>query len=177
VDKVEGPENVRKDFVEKIFKLKPPLSEAIAKGICKISTPLLLSLGCIPVPETHEQQQATFQTSLATLKQGKFLLIVPEDPEAEPDPLTGIRPFKRGFLRLGDLYFRETGARLPFYPVVIHEAGLVVVGKPIAYNPLNDAKVERLRMVTILEDTIKAMHLEITQNEGLEPLLFRRKIS
>jgi hypothetical protein len=177
VDKVEGPENVRKDFVEKIFKLNPPLSEAIAKGICKISTPLLLSIGCIPVPDTHQEQEATFQTSLATLMQGKFLLIVPEDTKAEPDPLTGIRPFKRGFLRLGELYYRETGARLPFYPVVIHEAGLVIVGKAIAYNPLNDAKVERLRMVNLLEETIKAMHLEVTQNEAMESMFFRRKIS
>ena len=177
VDKVEGPENVRKDFVEKVFKLKPPLSEVIAKGICKISTPLLLSIGCIPVPDTHLEQEATFQTSIVLLKRGKFLLIVPEDPKAEPDPLTGIRPFKRGFLRLGELYYRETGARLPFYPVVIHEAGLVMVGKPIAYNPLNAPKVERLRMVNLLEETIKAMHLEITQNEASEPMFFRRKIS
>jgi len=177
VDKVEGPENVRKDFVEKILKLKPPLSEAIAKGICKISTPLLLSIGCIPVPDTHQEQEATFQISIDLLKRGKILLIVPEDPKAEPDPLTGIRPFKRGFLRLGELYYRETGARLTFYPVVIHEAGLVIVGKPMAYNPLNDAKVERLRMVYLLEETIKAMHLEVTQNESIEPLFFRRKIS
>jgi len=177
VDKVEGPENVRKDFVEKILKLKPPLSEAVAKGICKISTPLLLSVGCIPVPDTHQQQEETFQTSLAILKQGKFLLIVPEDPKTEPDPLTGIRPFKRGFLRLGELYYQETGARLPFYPVVIHEAGLVIVGKPIAYNPLNNARLERLRMVNLLEDTIKAMHLEVTENEALEPMFFKRKIS
>ena len=177
VDKVEGPESVRKDFVEKTLKLEPPLSMAIARGICKISSPLLLSLGCIPVPETHQEQEATFQTSLAILKQGKFLLIVPEDPKAEPDPLTGIRPFKRGFLRLGELYYREKGARLPFYPVVIHEAGLVIVGKPIAYNPLNDARVERLRMVRLLEETIKAIHLEATENEALELMFFKRKIS
>jgi len=137
----------------------------------------LLSVGCIPVPDTHQQQEETFQTSLAILKQGKFLLIVPEDPKTEPDPLTGIRPFKRGFLRLGELYYQETGARLPFYPVVIHEAGLVIVGKPIAYNPLNNARLERLRMVNLLEDTIKAMHLEVTENEALEPMFFKRKIS
>lgn len=177
VDQIKGPENVRTDFVEKVLKIKPPLSEAVAKGICKISSPLLLSVGCIPVPDTHQEQEATFQTSLAVLKQGKFLLIVPEDPKADPDPLTGIRKFKRGFLRLGELYAQETGKRLPFYPVVVHEAGFVIVGKPIAYNPLNDAKVERLRMVNLLEETIKAMYLEVTENQTLEPVFFRRKIS
>jgi len=177
VDMVKGPEEVRKDFVEKILRIRPPLSEAVAKGICKISSPLLLSLGCIPVPDTHREQEATFLTSLAILRQGKILLIVPEDRKAEPDPLTGIRPFKRGFLRLGELYYQETGSRLPFYPVTIHEAGLVIVGKPITYNPLNDAKMERFRMVNLLEDTIKAMHLEITENEAVQPIFFRRNPS
>ncbi len=177
VDIVKGPEEVRKDFVEKILRIRPPLSEAVAKGICKISSPLLLSLGCIPVPDTHREQEATFLTSLAILRQGKILLIVPEDPKAEPDPLTGIRPFKRGFLRLGELYYQETGTRLSFYPVTIHEAGLVIVGKPIAYNPLNDAKMERFRMVNLLEDAIKATHLEVTENEAVQPIFFRRNPS
>lgn len=177
VDKVEGPENVRKDFVEKIFKIKPPLSLTIAKGICKISTPLLLSLGCIPVPTTHPEQEMTFTCSLMLLKQGKFLLIVPEDPIGAPDPLTGIRKFKRGFLRLGELYAQETGQRLPFYPVAIHEAGLVIVGKPIEYNPLNDAKLERYRMVNLLEETIKAMYRDVLENQSLVPIFSHRKSS
>jgi 1-acyl-sn-glycerol-3-phosphate acyltransferase len=77
VDKIEGPDTVRKDFVEKVLKIKPPLSLIIARGICGISSPLLLSLGCIPVPTNHEEQEATFQRSLSLLKAQKFLLIVP----------------------------------------------------------------------------------------------------
>lgn len=177
VDPVKGPENVRKDFVEKVLHLEPPLSEIVAEAICKISTPLLLSLGCIPVPDTHEEQEATFQCSLDLLKQGKFLLIVPEDPKGEPiDPLTGIRPFKRGFLRIGEQYFKETGQRLPFYPVTVHEEGLVIVGEPITYNPFNDARTERFRMVNLLEQTIKSMHLEATQTLAIQPIFSRRKI-
>jgi 1-acyl-sn-glycerol-3-phosphate acyltransferase len=177
VDKVEGPESVSKDFVEKILNIEPPLSLTIAKAICGISSPLLLSLGCIPVPTTHQEQEETFESSMLLLKQGKFLLIVPEDPNANPNPLTGIRKFKRGFLRLGELYAHETGKRLPFYPVTIHDAGLVIVGKPIAYNPLNDARLERFRMVSLLEETIKSMYLEVSENESTEPFFFRRKIS
>lgn len=175
VDKVEGPDRVRKDFVEKTLKIKPPLSMMIAKGICKISNPLLLGLGCIPVPVSHEAQATTFETSISLLKMGKFLLIVPEDPDADADPLTGIRPFKRGFLRLGELYTRETGERLAFYPTVIHEAGLVIVGQPIQYNPLNEPKTERFRMVNLLEATIKAMHLEVTESRELQPVFFKHK--
>jgi len=177
VDKVEGPESVRKDFVEKTLRIQPPLSLTIARAICKISNPLLLGIGCIPVPVSHEAQVETFESSLKLLQQGKFLLVVPEDPKADQDPLTGIRPFKRGFLRLGELYHQATGRRLPFYPVMIHEAGLVVVKKPILYNPLNEPKFERIRMVNLLEATIKATHLEVTESEELQPLFWRRKIS
>jgi 1-acyl-sn-glycerol-3-phosphate acyltransferase len=176
VDPVKAADQIRVDFVEKTLKIKPPLSGVIAHTICKISTPLLLSLGCIPVPDTHEAQQATFNTSLQLLKDGKFLLIVPEDTDSAPDPVTGICPFKRGFLRLGELYASETRERLPFYPVVIHESGLVVIGKPIEYNPLNNPKMERFRMVNLLEESIKSMHMEVTQNQLVQPIFFKRKI-
>jgi hypothetical protein len=171
VDPVEGPETVRKDFVEKVFNIGPPLSMTIARGLCKISTPLLLSLGCIPVPVSHQAQETMFQRSLCLLNQGKFILIVPEDPKRVPDPLTGIKPFKHGFLRLGELFAQATGKRLPFYPVVIHEAGLVNVGKPIEYNPLNNPRLERLRMIGLLENIIKATYREITEHESVEPFI------
>jgi hypothetical protein len=29
----DGPENISKDFVEKVFRLEPPLSVALSKGI------------------------------------------------------------------------------------------------------------------------------------------------
>ncbi len=178
VDPVQAPENVRKDFVEKILHLEPPLSAIVARGICKISTPLLLGLGCIPVPDARQAQEALFHCSLDLLKQQKFLLIVPENPIGEPvDPLTGIRPFKHGFLHIAELFYQETGARLPFYPVTIHEEGLVIVGTPIWYNPLNEARVERFRLVGILEQTIKSQHLEATENLGIQPIFSRRKIS
>jgi hypothetical protein len=178
VDKIKGPETVSKDFVEKILKLKPPMSLKVAQSLCKISIPLLLSLGCIPVPDTHLEQELMFETSIKLLTQGKFLLIVPEDPVGEPlDPNTGIRPFKRGFLRLGELYAQETSQRLRFYPVTVHEAGWVKVAKPISYNPTQVARLERLRMINLLEGTIKAMHRDITENSAVESVFFRKRIS
>src|SRR4030067_298955 len=41
VDMIKGPEEVRKDFVEKNIHFKFPLSETITIGICKILSPLL----------------------------------------------------------------------------------------------------------------------------------------
>src|SRR5512143_2272255 len=44
VDAVKGPETVRKEFVEPVFHIEPPLSGTIARLLCKISTPLILSI-------------------------------------------------------------------------------------------------------------------------------------
>lgn len=174
VDKIEGPDTVRKEFVEPVLHLKPPLSGLIAKGLCKISIPLLLSLGCIPVPATHLAQEATFRQSIDLLKQGKFLLVVPKDSFSVPDPRTGIGSFKRGFLHIGEMYAQETGLRLPFYPVTVHQAGLVIIGKPIEYNHLNNARMERFRMVYLLEEVVKTMYLEATENPVEYPLYSKR---
>jgi hypothetical protein len=171
VDPIAGPERVRTEFVEKTLRIPPPLSGKIAKSLCKLSTPLLLGVGCIPVPTSHEEQATTFQRSLAILKQEKFLLVAPEDPDGIPDRATGITPFKHGFLRLGELYASETGKRLPFYPVTIHQAGWVIVGRPFVYNPQNEPHEERLRMINLLESTIKATHMEITRGETNEPVM------
>ncbi|NJD58439.1 MAG: hypothetical protein C3F13_14625 [Anaerolineales bacterium] len=177
VDKVKGPENVRQDFVEKVLHIGPPLSETISQTICMLSTPLLLSVGCIPVPEDRSEQEAMFQTSISLLKQGKYLLVAPENPKAEPNPLTGITRFKRGFLRLGELYYQQTGDCLPFYPVMIQESGVVRVSRAVFYNTHNDAHQERLRMATLLEETIKRMYIEATEEQAAESFLFKHRLS
>jgi hypothetical protein len=38
------------------------------------------------------------------------------------------------------------------------------VGKPIEYNPLNDGRWSS-RMVNLLEETIKAMYLDVTEGK------------
>jgi hypothetical protein len=177
IDPVKGPENVRLDFVEKVLHIEPPLSKRIAQGICRISTPLLLSIGCIPVPEDRTGHEAMFQTSISMLMQGKHILVAPEDPHAKPDPLTGIAHFKHGFLRLGELYYQRTGGRLPFYPVMIHESGVVRVSQAVLYNPQNDAHLERVRMASLLEDVVKRMYIEATEEQVAGSFLIKRRVS
>ncbi len=177
VDPVKGPENVRQDFVEKVLRIEPPLSERIAQGICRISSPLLLSIGCIPVPEDRTGHEAIFQASISMLMQGKYILVAPEDSHAKPDPLTGIAHFKHGFLRLGELYYQRTGGRLPFYPVMIHESGVVRVNQAVLYNPHNDAHQERVRMASLLEEAIKRMYIEAMEEQAAGSFLIKRRVS
>jgi hypothetical protein len=62
--------------------------------------PLLHSIGCVPVYHDFEGFQKTFEISLALLQQGKYLLIFPEDPDQQADPVTGIFLFNLSFAKL-----------------------------------------------------------------------------
>ncbi len=175
IDRKLAPEYVRLDFVEKELKLTPPLSVIVSKIICRISVPLLLSLNPVPVYYNRFGMEKTFQQSLELLLEGKYLFISPEDPALDPDPLTGIRPFMKGFIHLGELYAERTGKQLPFYPLTVHEIGMVVIDKPLIYNPHNDARKERLRLVHLLETTIKARYIELSESVPITPLFTQKR--
>lgn len=162
LDKNLAPDYLRVDFVEPSLGLKPPLSAVIAQLISFISVPMLTSMGSISV---NRKQYADLQDSLVDsvnlLKQGRFLLIFPEEPELDLSPLTKMKPFMKGFTRLGDLYYAETGQELRFYPLAIHLSKKVVVGKPLFFHSDRLPAVERPRLKNALESEIIRMYLEI----------------
>jgi hypothetical protein len=162
MDKDLAPIWLQADFVERQLHLKSPVSQWLAKAICKISVPLFYSLGCVPVyHHDYERMRETLEISMSLLRQGKFLLVFPEDYRLQKNPVTHIPPFQHSFVRLGERYYVETGKSLEFYPVTIHAKGYLVVGKPVVFNPLNLVGIERRRLKEVLEDTITEMYLKL----------------
>jgi len=93
---------------------------------------------------------------------GKSLFIFPENPSKDADPQYGMMPFKRGFARLGEMYYEQTHRVLHFYPLAVHvDSYCVKVGQPIAYNSKNPAANERLRIKNVLEASIREMYLDM----------------
>ncbi|MFH1524082.1 MAG: hypothetical protein ABIF04_03880 [Chloroflexota bacterium] len=169
VDKERAAAWLKWDFVERTLHLKPPVSTWIAKILSGITVPMLRSLGCIPVYKgNYERMVETLRLSMDVLRQGKFLLVFPEDATLPADPLTRMNPFQRSFARLGEMYYEETSQRLEFYPVAVHPAGHVVVGKAVAFDPLNSVGLERHRLKDLMEDTVRAMYLQIDSQSGGE---------
>lgn len=167
VDKRLASDYLRIDFVESSLRLRPPLSQWTAKAISLISVPMLTSLGCVPVHRgEYDDIQNTLQDSLALLKEGKIVLVFPEEPNLELDPQTKMRPFLKGFTRLGELFFEGTGGILCFYPVAIHETKKVTVGKPIPFNPDHPYELERHRLKDLLEKEIRGMYLEMDMGDA-----------
>ncbi len=164
LDEEKAAAYLKWDFVERTLHLKPPVSSWVAKGLSKLSVPFLRSLGCIPVYKgAYDRMVDTLRLSMDVLRQGKFLLVFPEDNLLSADPVTGIRLFQRSFARLGEMYYSETGERLEFYPVAVHPSGYVMIGKAVSFNPLNPVGVERHRLKNLMEDTVKAMYMQMEQ--------------
>jgi hypothetical protein len=162
VDEEKAAAWLKWDFVERTLHLKPPVSTWVARWLSKITVPFLRSLGCIPVYKgDYDRMVDTLRLSMDVLRQGKFLLVFPEDNMLPADPVTGMRLFQRSFTRLGEMYYAETGERLGFYPLTIHPTGYLVVGKPVFFNPLNPVGLERRRLKELMEDTIIAMYMQL----------------
>lgn len=176
MDKDLAPIWLQADFVERQLHLKPPVSRWVAQVLCRISVPLFYSLGCIPVyTNDYERMRETLEMSMEVLREGKFLLVFPEDYRLLKDPMTKMQPFQHSFARLGERYYSETGERLDFYPLTIHASGNLVVGKPVAFNPLNAVGVERRRLKELMEDTITNMYLDLEEGNASGTLTTERK--
>ncbi|HEX7540922.1 MAG TPA: 1-acyl-sn-glycerol-3-phosphate acyltransferase [Anaerolineales bacterium] len=176
MDKDLAPLWLQADFVERQLHFKPPVSRWLSRALCRISVPLFYSLGCIPVyAHDHERMHATLEISMGALREGKFLLVFPEDYRLPKDPVTKMQPFQHSFSRLGERYYAETGERLEFYPVAIHATGHLVVGKPVVFNPFNPVGLERRRLKELMEDTIIAMYMQLEGGNTSVVLTAERK--
>jgi hypothetical protein len=176
MDKELAPAWLQEDFTERQLHLKPPVSNWVARALCRIAVPLFYSIGCIPVYRgDYERMKITLKMSMDILRQGKFLMIFPEDNRMTIDPETRMQPFQRSFARLGEMYYEEKKERLEFYPVVIHSSGIVKIGKSIAFDPLNPVGLERHRLKNLLEDTIRSMYIQASGGEPAAALTLERK--
>jgi len=71
-------------------------------------------------------------------------------------------PFKKGFARLGEMYYERTKKILRFHPLAVHPAKRIIkLGTQVAYNPYNDPIKERVRIRNVLESTVHDLYLTI----------------
>jgi len=161
VDKELAPAYLQKDFVERQLHFKPPFSRWFSQALCHLSVPFLNAIGCIPVYHGDADGiRKTLEMSMAALREEKYVLVFPEDPLLPADPATKMNPFMHSFARLGELYYAETGKCLEFYPLTVHPKRFVVVGKPVTFNPLIPAKLERRRLRDLLVNNIRTTYLK-----------------
>ena len=163
----QAPGYLNQDFVERQLHLKPPFSLQFSRFLARITVPMFHALGCIPVNKgDYAGMQETLERSMDVLRDSRYLLIFPEDPLLEAVDSTGIKPFLHTFARLGERYYAETGKRLAFYPVAVHQDGVVQVAEPILYNPLRKLGEERQRIKDLVESRIHQMYETLGGKQG-----------
>jgi hypothetical protein len=165
LDPVRAADYLRRDFVEPQLRVPPPLSGWVSRRIAKVHVPLLRAVGGVPVHHTPEGLRETLSLSLDLLADGESILIFPEEPGLPLDARYNMRPFQKGFTRLGELYYERCGRALAFIPLAVHPLTRTLrVGEPIRYNRLHHPATERQRIKSMLERSIQRMLLEAAQD-------------
>jgi 1-acyl-sn-glycerol-3-phosphate acyltransferase len=171
-DPILAEDYLRVDFVEKSLRLQPPVSYTVTRGLIKVVFPFLGAINLIPVYRDYDGFQLTLQRTVDRLKAGHHVIIFPEDSEQSYDPVYRMAPFRKGMVRLAELYYQQTGKHVSFYPVAVHPSKTVRVGQPIRYSPLGKPGAERLRIRNYIEAAVKALYLQNERGVPVEsPLL------
>ena len=162
---------LRKDFVEPQLHVPASASRWVSRLISQFSVRLLRGVDCIPVWQGDALRE-TYRMSVEYLVNKRSLLIFPEDPAGPMDDRFKMTPFKKGFARLGEMYFERTGQILQFCPLAIHlEARAIKVGEPVFFNPDTDPVHEPMFIKHALESSIHEMYLLIeVENRSAIPL-------
>jgi hypothetical protein len=164
LDLKTNPDYMRLDFIEKDLHLAPPLSGWAALGLSRVVVPLLNGVGCIPAfqRENIMEKRRTLAQSLDRLREGRCLLVFPEVPTWELDPRTQMRRFSSAVLWLAVLFDRETGSRLPFYPVCTHPTRRIRLGTAVLLGEEEVAsQAQKQDCIEMLEENIRRMYLEM----------------
>jgi len=148
---------LKKDFVEPQLHVPGWMSTPVASLLAAVAVRLLSGIECIPVSNDKTLPQ-TYRLSGEYLAAGRSILVFPEDPELPADERSGMRHFKSGFARLGQVFFARTQENLRFFPVAVLPAQRKVqLGQAVIFDPLNVASTERIRISRLLESALRLM--------------------
>lgn len=129
----EMPAYVRQDFWWEPGKWYSKILDYTVAYLAAIILPLILrGSACIPV--YHDTRVIlTMRSSVDALKNGKHLMLFPENPSGYRQYDTEI---VSGFVSLGRIYYKRTKKPVSFYPTYVDWKGKVItVAEPIIYDP------------------------------------------
>ncbi len=148
---------LQKDFVAKELRLRGLLSRVVSSLLGRICVDIMRFLSVIPVYRKGSQIIRTLELSVAYLRQGRAILIFPENDESKAhDELCILEP---GFIKLARWLFRATHKAATFLPIAVNRnARAIQVGEPVRFDPEAPFGQERLRIKGELERQITAMY-------------------
>lgn len=102
----------------------------------------------------------TFNDTIKALKESDNILLFPERPvkkvisgkETKVHSTDSVGDLFKGFAKLGNMYWKETGKRLAFYPIYADKVRhTFTIGEAVIYEPNNNVNGERDRIAEELK--------------------------
>jgi hypothetical protein len=157
-----APEYLFNDFVHPVMHLSGRFGMLFSTFLTKISVRLLRKVGAVSIDRFGGLTPDGFRHSLRLLREGKNLLIFPEDPLLPMDQDTFMRHFMPGFATLCGLFQADTGTLLPVYPVAVHaDSETVAIGKPEFFSPHGRHREAINAFSQQVENRVRALYLEL----------------
>jgi 1-acyl-sn-glycerol-3-phosphate acyltransferase len=162
IDFKRAPEYMFNDFVHPVLHLNGRFGKTFSTLLTKISVRLLRAIGSVSIDRFGGLTTDGFRHSLRLLREGKNLLIFPEDPLLPLDPDTLMRHFMLGFATLCSLFQTDEGTILPVYPMAVHASSETVsIGAPEFYCPLGHHRDAIHVFSQLVEDRVRGLYLEM----------------
>lgn len=165
LDFKNAPEYLFKDFIHPVLHLDGRFGRLFSTLLTKISVRLLRAIGSVSIDRFGGMATDGFRQSLKMLREGKNILIFPEDPLLALDTETLMRHFMPGFAALCSLFQASEAALLPVYPMAVHsDIEIVTIGKPEFFHPSAINRDAINTFSQLVESRVKKLYLEMQKN-------------
>ena len=152
-DAKQVPAYARKDFWWKPQSFFAPVLNVTVPYLAAAFVPPLVK-GSPYVPVYHDQRiMLTLRQSIRVLQKDDALVVFPEQPNAR---LSNHEWLSTGWLRLGEMWYRNCGRALKMYPVHIdREKHIFKVAAPVWYDPSRRFRDQEKELVSALMKGIR----------------------
>lgn len=151
---------LRRDFVEPVLKLRPPLSRLISAMISPFCVGIMKYVDAIPVFHSSKRIVETIELSVVALKQGRNLLIFPENPRDERG--LDLKSFLTGFIHLAKECYEKNRQTVGFVPVFVDRTSNEIhFGEHIPFDPKAPYHQERVRILAALRESMTALGADV----------------
>jgi hypothetical protein len=154
------------DFIHPTWHMGGAFGLAVSFVISRISVTLLNGLGSISVERHQGEAVGAFRRSLQLLSEGKILLVFPEDADQPADPATHLHPWLCGFVGLCGMHERETGQRLPVYPMAVHPGTkTIAIGQAHFYEANASRRLDVHNTCDLLRQAVTDLYTALERGE------------
>jgi hypothetical protein len=156
---------LRRDFVEPVLRLRPPLSRLVSAMISPFCVGIMKYVDAIPVFHSSKRIVETMELSVETLKQGRNLLIFPENPRDEGGE--DLKSFLTGFVHLAKECYEQNRQTVGFVPVFVdRKSNEIHFGAHIPFDPQAPYHQERVRILAALRQGMIALGADVPSQKA-----------